>query len=128
MKPPLPQLLSLAPRGVVIDETGAYQGLAPWFESRLLREILRRYNEYQPLAEFVEAWARVPEGATASSADAQREAALALAKARKLSALVDDPEPDPPRPRAAYTTRRTSDRYEIGRHAAPRDKEPSGAN
>jgi hypothetical protein len=128
MKPPLPQLLSLAPRGVVIDETGAYQGLAPWFESRLLREILRRYNEYQPLAEFVEAWARMPEGAPATGADAQREAALALGKARKLSALVDDPETEPPVPRAVYSARRTSDRREVGRHAGPADEEPSGMN
>jgi hypothetical protein len=128
MKPTLPQLLSLAPRGVVVDETGAYQGLAPWFESRLLREILRRYNEYQPLAEFVEAWARMPEGAAATGSDAQREAALALGMARKLSALVDDPELEPRRSRAASTERRASDRQEIDRRAGPADKEPSGMN
>jgi hypothetical protein len=128
MNPTLPQLLRLAPRGVIVDETGAYQGLAPWFESRLLREILRRYNEHQPLADFVEAWARMPEGATATGADARREAALALDKARKLSTLADDSEPEPPLPRAVYTARRTSDRREVGRNAGPAGKEPSGVN
>jgi len=124
----VPQMLCLAPRGVIVDETGAYQGLAPWFEPRLLKEILRRYNEYQPLVEFAEAWARLPEGATTSSADASREAALALDKARKLSALVESPEVEPPPPRTSCARRRVSDRYEIERRAGTGDKEPSGLN
>jgi hypothetical protein len=128
MKPSLPQLLSLAPRGVIVDETGAYQGLSPWFESRLLKEILRRYNEYQPLVEFAEAWARMPDGATASGADARREAALALDKARKLAALVEAPEVEPLSPRTSYAGRRMSDRREIERRAGTADKEPSGLN
>ena len=119
---PMPPLLSLAPRGVIVDQAGAYQGLAPWFEPRLLRELLRRYNEYQPLADFAQAWAAMEAGGPASADDARREAALALAKARSLAALVEADEA--PMTRAAHPRRRRSDHP--GEPPPDPDAEPSG--
>ena len=109
MKTSIPHLLSLAPRGVIVDETGSYQGLAPWFDTRLLAELLRRYNEHRALADLAEAWARLPADSPATVDDARREAALAISKARSLSALASGGELDPSAPRAAPAGRRSAD-------------------
>ncbi len=126
MKPPLPQLLSLSPRGVIVDEAGRYQGLAPWFETRLLREILRRYNEHPALEAFVQSWARMPAGSAAPGESARGEAALALAKAHSLSALVEVDEPPRDTPRPASPGRRRADRPGDDAGEPPPDPEPSG--
>lgn len=127
MKPPMPQLLSLAPRGVIVDQEGAYRGLAPWFDAALLREILRRYNEYRPLADFAEAWAALEADSTATAHDARREAALALAKARSLASLVDEAEESPRRRREA-ARRRLADRLARKEPPAGPGAEPSEPN
>lgn len=125
MRTPMPRLLSLAPRGVIVDEAGGYRGLAPWFDTHLLAEMLRRYNEHRPYAEFVEAWARLPAGSPATVDDARREAALALSMARSLSALVSGGELEPPASRGVHPRRRTADRFrEPGEPRAP-GTEPS---
>ena len=125
MKTSMPQLLRLAPRGVIVDETGSYQGLAPWFDARLLAEMLRRYNEHRPYAEFAEAWARLPADSPATVADARREATLAIASARSLSALASDDEREPPAPFAVKPVRRTADWIREPGKPRPPGTEPS---
>ncbi|MBK8323292.1 MAG: hypothetical protein IPL06_11270 [Betaproteobacteria bacterium] len=126
MKPPMPQLLSLAPRGVIVDEAGGYRGLAPWFDANLLAEMLRRYNEYPPYADFARAWAELPDDAPVSAGDARREAALAVSKARSLSALVPGGELEPPPVHAVRPGRRRSDREPEPDEPQAPGAEPSG--
>jgi hypothetical protein len=111
---------------VIVDESGRYQGLAPWFDTDLLREMLRRYNEYPALEGFVRDWARMPAGSGATVESVCAEAALALAMAHSLAAFVDPGTPADESRLSANAGRRKADREEDADRWPPTGPEPSG--